>query len=95
MKTDKRATYALRDSVLKMLSDDEVGRVSIAETGAALAEGDEYIDLGQMQRGVQQADGAKTVMGRVLPRAAVGEGTWNRILTSLQKARDAAPQTAP
>ena len=95
MKNDKSAAYALRDSVMKMLSDDEVGRVSMAETGAALAAGDEYIDLGQMQRGVQQADSARTVMGRVLPRSAVHEGTWTRILSSLQQARDAAPPTAP
>jgi hypothetical protein len=30
---------------LKLLSDDDIARVSTAETAASLAEGDEYVDL--------------------------------------------------
>jgi hypothetical protein len=88
MKNDQRAEYVTRDSVLKLLSDDEVAKVSTAETAARLADGDEYLDLEHIDRGVQRAGGTATPMGRVLPRKAVHADTWSKILTQL-----AAPRT--
>jgi hypothetical protein len=83
MKNDKRSEYVARDTILKLLSDDEIASVSTAETQPRLAHGDEYLDLEQIDRGVQRADGIKVFMGRVVPRAAVQEGTWNKILAYL------------
>lgn len=90
MTIDGRAEYETRDTILKMLSDDEVARVSTAETAVRLSDGDEYLDLEQLNRGVQRAPGAATPMGRVLPRKAVDESTWIKIL-----ARLATPRSAP
>ena len=88
MKNDERTGYATRNSILKMLSDDEVASVSTAETAAGLGDGDEYLDLEQLDRGVRCAGGAAMPMGRVLPRKAVHANTWKKILTQL-----AAPRT--
>jgi hypothetical protein len=83
MKNDKQSEYVSRNNILKLLSDDEVARVSTAETVAHLSDGDEYLDLEQLDRGVQRAPGRVTPMGRVLPRKAVQEDTWRKILTRL------------
>jgi nucleotide-binding universal stress UspA family protein len=87
MKNDKRTAYETRDGILKLLTDQEVARVSTAETAAHLAAGDEYLDLEQLARGVQQASRgeATTPMGRVLPRKALQEGTWTKILAVLAR----------
>ena len=81
MTNEKRTEYLTRDSILKLLSDEEVARVSNAEAGARLLDGDEYLDLEQLDKGVRRALG--TSMGRVLPRKAVQESTWSKILTQL------------
>ena len=88
MKIDERAGYVTRDSILKLLSDEEIARVSTAETAAGLAEGDEYLDLEHLDQGVRCAGGTAAPMGRVLPRNAVHTNTWSNILTQL-----AAPRT--
>jgi hypothetical protein len=74
---------------LTLLSDDEVASVSTAETAVALAEGDEYLDLTQLDRGVRRAAGASTALCNVLPRRAVCEATWNKVLTELEAYRAA------
>jgi hypothetical protein len=81
--THVRAELITRDNILKLLSDDEVARVSTAETAPRLASGDEYLDLEQLEQGVRQAGQAGTPMGHVLPRKAVQEGTWRKILAQL------------
>jgi hypothetical protein len=79
MNHDRRTETITRDTLLRLLSDDEIARVSTAETGC-LAAGDEYVDLGEPDKGVCRADGSTTTpMGRVLPRAAVQERTWREI----------------
>jgi hypothetical protein len=88
MKIDERAAYATRDSILKLLSDEEVARVSTAETATRLSDGDEYLDLEHLDQGVRRAGGTVAPMGRVLPRNAVHTNTWSKILTQL-----AAPRT--
>ena len=72
-----------RKAVLGFLSDDEVASVSTAETSAGLLDGEEYIDLQALEQGVRRARGAGVAMGRVLPRKAVHEATWNKILAQL------------
>ena len=95
MKSDhKRAEYITREHVLKLLSDEENARVSMAETAASLADGDEYLDLEGLEQGVRRAHGTATPMGRVLPRKAVKEATWTKILSELQTRGAAAPHTS-
>jgi hypothetical protein len=80
MNSHKRIDYLTRDGVLKLLSDDEAASVSNAESAEELAEGDEYLDLEHLDEGVRKADGLIVIMGRVLPRKAVHEITWSKIL---------------
>ena len=83
MKTEKRNDYVTRDTILKLLTDDEVAGVSTAETTARLSDGEEYLDLENLEQGVRLAGDVKTPMGRVLPRKSVHEKTWSKILTQL------------
>ena len=82
MKTNKN-DYLTRDKILKLLSDDEVSAVSTAETAAALSAGDEFIDLENIDLGVQQGPRSHTPMGRVLPKKSVQLGTWQKIVAQL------------
>ena len=91
MKTDGRNQYQTRDQVMKLLSDAEVASVSNAETAEKLPDGDEFLDLTQLGKGVQRAGKSATPIGRVLPRKAVHEKTWKKILTSLGPPTDGAP----
>ncbi|MBL8685230.1 MAG: hypothetical protein JNK05_38990 [Myxococcales bacterium] len=90
MKTNQRTDYLTRDSLMKLLSDEEVAKVSTAETAAKLADGEEYVDLEQLTKGVQRSHGAVVSMGTVLPRSAVHEQTWSKIVTQLQAPRSTA-----
>ena len=58
--------------------------MSTAETAEHLADGDEYLDLEQLERGVQQTCGAiHSTMGRVLPKKAVHAATWQKLVARL------------
>ena len=72
-----------RNTILLLLSDDEVASVSTAETALSLQDGAEFIDLELLEKGVLKASGATAIMGRVLPRKAVHEVTWKKILKVL------------
>ena len=82
MKTEKKKIET-RDRILNLLSDAEIASVSTAETAASLSEGDEYIDLDQPDQGVSRADGIAVAIGRVLPRKAVRDETWEKIIKKL------------
>jgi hypothetical protein len=82
MKTKKQYEFISRDSILKILSDEEVARVGMTKTASKLAEGDEFIDLMQIELGVQRA-GASSQLPDVLPRKAVHENTWRKVVTNL------------
>jgi hypothetical protein len=81
---DKSTDYITRDSVLRLLSDGEVARVSTAETAADLADGDEYLDLEHLDQGVRRSHKGTSPMGRLLPRKAVSEDTWSQVLAQLR-----------
>ena len=83
MKNNLQTENVTRESILKLLSDDEVASVCTAETKVRLAEQDEYVDLEQLELGVQKAHGAGPAMGRMLPRKAVHPDTWTKIRTAL------------
>ena len=88
-KSSMRDEYSTRDNILKLLSNEEVASVSSTETQTRLADGDEFLDLGKLEQGVQRATGTKTPMERVLPKKAVRDATWSKILLAL-----AAPGSA-
>lgn len=81
---DKRTDYIARDSVLRLLSNAEVATVSTAETAADLSDGDEYLDLENLDQGVRRARKGTSPMGRLLPRKAVSEDTWSQVLAQLR-----------
>jgi len=79
----KRLDYVARDSILKLLSEAELAKVSTAEDGLELAATDEYIDLEHLHQGVKRPPVQSTAASRMLPRSAVSEGTWRKILAVL------------
>jgi hypothetical protein len=82
--TNKRETsYVVRDKLLGLLSDEEIALVSTAETAPRLSHGDDYVDLEDLGRGVQRATGATVATGRLLPRKAVHEDTWTKVVAEL------------
>lgn len=85
--TNTRSDYVTRESIMKLLSDEDIARVSTAETAVRLTNGDEYLDLEALDQGVRHADGTAAPMGRVLPRKAVHADTWNAILKHLAASR--------
>ncbi|HEY8088710.1 MAG TPA: hypothetical protein VIF09_12715 [Polyangiaceae bacterium] len=73
-----------RESILGLLTDTEVAKVSRAEGEPRLVEGDEYVDLEDVGAGVQLVQAvARTPPGRALPRSAVSDGTWAKIVKAV------------
>jgi hypothetical protein len=87
MTNSRDLNYAARSTILKFLSDDENAKVSMAEGGAALAEGEEYVDLEHLDRGFQRAKAtmAKPSTEHMIPRSALRDATWNKILAQLPR----------
>jgi hypothetical protein len=84
MSDAKRTEQVARDAILKLLSDEEIAKVSTAEAASDLTEGAEYFDLEHLDQGVQRAKAAtKVTMGNVLPRSAVRDETWRKIIARL------------
>ena len=82
----KGSTYLRRNAVLQLLSDEEVARVSNAETAAQLADGEDYIDLARPERGALRASASTTItMTEVLPRSAVSEETWAKLILAVHQ----------
>jgi hypothetical protein len=69
-----------REELQSLLSDGEIARVSRAEGDARLVEGDEYIDLEDVAAGVHQVHATSIRPARALPRSAVSEATWAKIV---------------
>jgi hypothetical protein len=83
MKKENRTEMVSREMILKMLSEDETGSVSSAETAMHLPKGNEYIDLLHLDRGVQKAGGTDVVMGHILSKKSVHKDTWTRIVAEI------------
>ncbi len=66
----RKSDDEIRDSILQLLSDDEVARVSTAEGEARLADGDEYLDMAAPDNGVRCVHGSlQLTMARCFPGA--------------------------
>ena len=88
MKDETRTEYVTRNTILKLLSDEEIARVSTAETATQLVDGDEYVDLHKPDEGVRRSLGTNSApMGDILPRKAVHAHTWRQILGLLSAHR--------
>jgi len=87
MTVAERADQTARDTILKLLSDEENAKVSSAEGAGGLAQGEEYVDLEHLDRGIQRADATMTkgAIGHILPRRAVHGETWSKILAQLAR----------
>jgi hypothetical protein len=94
MKIDTRTEYLTRDRILKMLSDDEIARVSTVEGSQRLVPGDEYLDLERLAEGVKRATGSALPTGNLLPKSAVRAGTWDDIVARLSASSAATPPAA-
>ena len=93
MQNEQRSQYLNRSGVLKLLTDEEIAQVSREDAAARLSEGDEYLDLGNLEHGVRQAHGAAISMRRVLPKKAVHADTWSDILVQLDMLRVTKPDS--
>jgi len=86
MPNEMHLAYVTRESVLSLLTDAENASVSNAES-TRLSEGEEYLDLQQLDSGVRRALAMTTVTGNALPRRAVHDDTWKKILALLSQSR--------
>lgn len=75
-----------RDAVIKILWEDPIARVRCHEVPLRLKKGDEYLDLQHLDAGVQRVLGPMSPTGGELPRSAVTEATWKRLLACLSAA---------
>ena len=89
MSLDPPSRYLTRAGILERLSDEEVANASTAETIEQLMDGDEYVDLAHLERGVQRWR-ADTVLARVLPRQAMHEQMWRSLTDELAALESAA-----
>ena len=79
-----RVELVTRETVLMLLTDAETAKVSTAEAAAGLSDGAEYLDLEHIDEGIQRAIAStKLTMGHVIPRSAVSDLTWTKILAQL------------
>jgi hypothetical protein len=85
MTAAERAEYVSRDTILKMLSDEEMAKVGTAESATGLKEGEQYLDLEHLDKGIQhaQASMSKLTTSHIVPRSAVRGETWSKILAQL------------
>ena len=73
-----------KQDILDLLSDEEVARVSHAEDERPIEDGVEYVDLDDLDSGVQKAKHMRdSTMHTVVPRTAVSAETWGRIASAL------------
>ncbi len=77
-----RDDLVTRESVLALLSDAETAKVATAESLLRIAKGDEFIDLAQLELGVQRSKGDAPT-AKILPRKAVTMATWKKILAKI------------
>jgi hypothetical protein len=71
------------DLIIALLSDDEIANVNKHAAAAGHSDVDEYLDLEQVEQGVRRGLGPPRPICRVLPRRAVREATWARIIAWL------------
>ena len=71
------------DVIIALLSDEEIASIDKHAAAGDHSNVDEYIDLEQVDQGVRHGLGPPRPICRVLPRKAVGEATWAKIVACL------------
>jgi len=80
---DEAAIAKKRDAILNALTDAENAKVSTAEGRQNLKSDDSFVDLENLDKGVQQGKAGNAV-GHVIPKSAVSVDTWNKIVALLK-----------
>ncbi len=83
MNHDSKIDHETREKILMLLSDDEVASASTAETTARPLEGEDFLDLEDLDQGVRSALGSTPTMSHLLLRRSVHKDTWKKILEQL------------
>jgi hypothetical protein len=84
MNANSRIDLLTRDAILGLLTDAEVAKVSTAEDAVTLIEGDRYIDLLDLEAGIQEVQATpRTAPGHALPRSAVSDASWQKIVRAI------------
>lgn len=74
-----------KEDILALLSDAEIGKVSMAETKKSLARGEQFVDLDDLAAGVQMMEGSGAPDTHdLIVRSAVGTKTWSNIVERLK-----------
>ncbi len=77
-------TMATKQEILDLLDDNEVAKVARSEEELDLSDGEEYVDLDHLDRGVQRVRGTtRASIHTILPKSMVSERTWQQIQTTL------------
>ena len=87
MTNQQRDDRVTRHHLLALLSDDEIASVTAAEADTQLATGQEYLDLTNLEEGVQVSREGENDVGNVVPRSAVAEATWQKLVAQLPFAK--------
>jgi hypothetical protein len=95
MHTNLRNELTARDGIIKLLSDNEVARVSTAEASPRFAEGDEYIDLENLSLGVRLVHSPIGALEHLIPKKAVNDVTWTQILALMDTAKELPKSPTP
>jgi hypothetical protein len=93
MSSDVRGKPMNGAKILELLSAGEMASLKAAAVETHLRRGDEYLHLEHLERGVLRADGTATSLDALLPRKAIHEDTWRRILRHLKGLAALAPPT--
>jgi hypothetical protein len=83
MNNNRQTESSTREDLWRLISDDEVGSARAVEPAVRLSDGDEYLDLRRLVEGVHRARGPAVPTEHLLPRKAVQEDTWTRIVAQL------------
>jgi hypothetical protein len=79
MTSTKFDAAVTRDTILKLLTDEENAKVSTLEDNSEIT--GEFIDLENLSNGVQSGSGGST--HNILPKSAVSGETWSKIIAML------------
>ena len=86
MNHSRLTSSACRGDVLAFLSEAEHRSLASAPTHR-FAVGDEFLDLEKLEEGVRTARGSGPPLAGLLPRSAVHDSTWQKILSYLNSMR--------
>jgi hypothetical protein len=86
MTEPNQSELTTRDRVLQLLSEGEFAGVGNGSEDTLLRRGEQYLDLEHLALGVQRSDGTSTATAGIVPRNAIHEDTWRRILRQLKPA---------